>query len=212
MTGLPDEISWFDWAKVTRIDGRYLPHLIQQGAIYFITFRLADSLPQERVRELKRIRDGWLRANPPPHTPEQLEELKQVYAAPIERYLDDGDGTCLLRDCAALDELEHVLCYGDDDQYELGDYVIMPNHVHVLMRPADAKQLLKICKRWKRVAAMEINRGRGRTGRLWQEESFDHILRGSEYLAKFRRYIQRNPRNLRDGEFRLDCGNAKWCG
>ena len=88
----------------------------------------------------------------------------------------------------------------------------MPNHVHVLMRPADAMQLLTICKRWKSIAAIKINYCRGENGQLWQEESFDHILLGPEYLGRFRRYIRRNPRKLRKGEYRLGCGAAKWCG
>ena len=127
-------VQWFDWDHVQFQRGRNLPHFEQAGAIYFITFRLWDSLPAEVYQELFAARDQWLGNNPPPYTRAQELELKRVYSLPLERFLDEGHGRCVLRDEGLRDELVDIMLCFDGEAYEVGEFVVMPNHVHLLMR------------------------------------------------------------------------------
>jgi len=76
--------------------------------------------------------------------------------------------------------------------YRLSAYVVMSNHVHILIWP---KALLpRITKSIKGYTARECNRLLGRTGEsFWQEESFDHSVRNEDRFYRIKRYIERNP-------------------
>jgi len=93
----------------------------------------------------------------------------------------------------------------DGERYELTDFVIMPNHVHLLVAFPDEEALLKQCESWKHFTATQINRSLGQKGRFWQQDGFDHLVRTPEQFVRFRRYIADNPRRARlsAGEFVL---------
>jgi putative transposase len=78
-----------------------------------------------------------------------------------------------------------------------------PNHVHLLVGGLARGGMLKQVESWRKWAALQINRALGRTGRFWQDESFDHIVRNASAFDKFRLYIAGNPRKaqLRPGEY-----------
>jgi len=118
-------------------------------------------------------------------------------------YLDRGYGECVLKrpELAAIvaDSLRH----GDGQCYTLGDFVIMPNHVHLLTCLLGGTDSQKQCFSWKKFTATRINRESGRRGRFWQEESFDHLVRTPEQFDYLRRYIADNPAKarLREGDY-----------
>src|SRR5215216_6498477 len=74
-----------------------LPHWQQTEATYFITFRLADSIPRTRLFEWTEERKTWLRSNPPPWTAEKGAQYLRRFPARLERWLDDLEGSCVLR-------------------------------------------------------------------------------------------------------------------
>jgi putative transposase len=76
--------------------------------------------------------------------------------------------------------------------YELGAYVVMANHVHLLIRPlVPPDHLLRSLKG---ATAREANRLLGRTGEpFWQKESYDHWVRNHAEFLKIRAYIEVNP-------------------
>ena len=74
-------------------------------------------------------------------------------------------------------------------KYRLKDFVVMPNHVHVLVTPPGEHTLSDAVQEWKSVSAHHLNKALGRKGEFWQKEYFDHIVRSPEQLAKFRSYI-----------------------
>ena len=96
------------------------------------------------------------------------------------------------------------LLYFDGNRYEMTDFVIMPNHLHVLVAFPDETRMLTQCEEWKRFTAVKINELLGRTGRFWQQDAFDHLVRSDIQFQYLRRYIADNPRraNLKVGEFR----------
>ncbi len=191
----PPGFVGFDPQRPVRIYERSLPHWRQDGVTYFTTFRLADSLPAARLRELTALRAQWENGHPPPRSEAQWKELSRTTIEHVERWLDDGAGSCLLQEDFAAEIVAHKLRHFDGAQYELGAYVIMPNHVHVLVRSfSDALYPLEAIEQgWKAHSSREINLARGTQGHLWQSESFDRIVRDEEHLWKCLQYIGDNP-------------------
>ena len=63
--------------------------------------------------------------------------------------------------------------------------------------------MLTQCEGWKHFQAVQINRAISSSGRFWQQDGFDHLVRSEEQFEHFRRYIADNPRKagLSPGEF-----------
>ncbi len=178
--------------------GNNLPHWRQGGVIYFVTFRLADSLPQARLEQMKAERADWLKQHPAPRSPSDVRQYHQLFTARRQRWLDEGHGECFLKNPEVRSEMEAVLRHldGKATGYALDEFVIMPNHVHVLMAPKPEQSLSEITRAWKSVSAHRINKLLSRRGPLWQEESWDHIVRSERHLNRYRQYIQDNPKAL----------------
>jgi putative transposase len=175
---------------------RHMPHWRQDGATYFVTFRLADSLPENRLRELDGLKADWELRNPPPRSKQALEGLARLVFERIEFWLDQGSGCCVLRESRFSECISNSLLHFHDERYELGCSVIMPNHVHVILRPLyPAKYSLEdIIGSWKSFTARQINQSLQRVDQLWQNESYDRIIRDPEHLWRTLQYIARNPR------------------
>src|SRR5262245_55367791 len=105
--------------KPLEVYARHLPHWRQEGATYFVTFRLADSLPQSKLDELAALRREWELRHPDPDTRIALEELARTTAVQTERWLDQGMGACVLRDTANAKILTDAMHHFDGERYEL---------------------------------------------------------------------------------------------
>jgi len=175
----------------------HLPHWEQPGRCYFITFRMADSIPADLRREWTDERDQWLAAHPKPHSLEETEEYHQRFTARIERWLDSGHGSCVLRrpDCREI--VADALRFFDDKRYHLYAWVLMPNHVHVLTSLAEGELLRKILSSWKSYTANRLNEYLGLQGSFWQEDYFDRLVRDADHFVRCVRYIRRNPLKAR---------------
>lgn len=170
-----------------------LPHWEQPGRCYFITFRMADSIPAGLRVQWTEERDAWLATHPKPHTPEDTAEYQQRFTARIERWLDAGHGSCVLRrqDCRTI--VVNGLRYFDGQRYHLHAWIVMPNHVHVLLSLEDGSLLSKVVSSWKSYTAKELNKAQGLQGTFWQEDYFDRMIRDADHFARCVRYIRRNP-------------------
>jgi REP element-mobilizing transposase RayT len=171
----------------------YLPHVKHEGASYFVTFRLADSLPQEVLLTFKRQHAEKLRAlgdsKPAAHEAIDLELQRQ-----IERYLDRGAGGCHLKRPDVAQRVAEALLFFHEKQYVLDDWVIMPNHVHLILWPMPKYTVSEILRSRKRHTARQANILLGRTGEtFWQPESYDHWIRNDEEKSRIRPYIRNNP-------------------
>jgi putative transposase len=174
---------------------RHMPHWRQKGATYFVTFRLGDSLPQSKLRELAAWRTVWERRHPCPRSDAVWRELAYEVMQRVEAWLDQGIGSCVLRDRPNAASVADAMHHFEGRRYELASYVIMPNHVHLLLRPLldDEHSLEKIVQSWKQFSAKRINARLGKSGSVWQEESFDRIVRDEEHLYRCIQYIGANP-------------------
>ena len=208
--GSPASFIPFDPERPVAQLHRNLPHWRQEGATYFVTFRLADALPRELLKQMQCERAEWLKRYPGSLPPEREREQQEFLWEWQEAQVDQGHGACHLAQPAVADVVEGALKHFDGERYQLGSYVIMPNHVHVLVQPAPGHCLSDILHTWKSFTATQANRLLKRAGAFWQEESFDHIVRDEAQLERFRRYIVENPvkARLSPGRFRLGCGKG----
>ena len=183
----------FDAEAPASIHHRNLPHWQQPGCTYFVTFRLGDSLPQQKLQQWEAEREAWLRQHPPPHSEELRREFHERFPTRLEQWLDAGYGACWLRQPAVEVLMEQALRHFDGQRYKLGEFVIMPNHVHVLVTPLGECALEEIVHSWKSYTAHEINGRLEHTGKVWQEEYFDHLVCNAGALEQYAAYIRQNP-------------------
>jgi putative transposase len=150
---------------------RRLPHIFGEGSDLFITWHLYGSLPRERYPPPGKMNSGaafvW-----------------------IDRYLDTTrDGPQWLGQVEIAKAVEEVL---QRQECDLHAYVIMPNHVHVLLAPKIPPP--KLMQYIKGASAREANKILGISGKpFWQHESYDHRVRTPEEFTKIHRYIENNP-------------------
>lgn len=205
----------FDPGADIRITAGNLPHWYQPGVTYFVTFRTDDSVPVSVANDWYARRDAWLQVRGiDPHRPDWAvrfrslpDHIQREFHATFSRafmaYLDQGLGASVLKrpDLARIvaDALHHF----DGQRYHLGDYVVMPNHVHVLVCLVGDTDIERQCSSWKRFTATRINRAIGAAGRFWHEESFDHLVRNTDQFEALERYIAENPMKagLHPGEY-----------
>ena len=176
-----------------------LPHLRQDGATYFVTFRLNDSLPQSKLAELRLFRSEWSLKNPKPRSQAIIDSYTQEVMRRVENWLDQQMGTCVLERGEIAAKIVAAMLRGDQEDHELGCFVVMPNHVHAVVRPLKpaALPLEIILRNWKGKSAREINEMLGSSGTVWRRESFDRVIRDAEHLYRVIQYTGRNPRKAR---------------
>jgi predicted solute-binding protein/REP element-mobilizing transposase RayT len=184
---------------------RNLPHWEQEGATYFVTFRLADAVPAQLARQWREEVETWRKFHPEPWDEAAVTEYRKRFLQPREDWLDQGHGSCRLRDSRAAIIVANALRFFDGQRYHLDGFVVMPNHVHALVQPLPGFRLSEIVRSWKSYTARQINKIFGRSGTVWMQESFDRIVRDWDALLRYRAYIARNPKKaqLRSGEFIL---------
>ena len=155
---------------------RRLPHVYFTEQPVFLTWRLHDSLPANR---------HFAGGSPP---------SGQAFAA-MDRLLDESrTGPFYLRDPAIADLVVEALQYNARvlGHYALHAFVVMPNHVHLLVTAAVPIPILT--KSLKGITAKRANLALGSTGRaFWQEESYDHVVRNQKEFEKIWWYIEENP-------------------
>lgn len=175
-----------------------LPHWQQGGALQFVTFRLGDALPLSLMRDWKQERTKWLEENPQPWTEEIRAEYHRRFSGRIERWLDEGMGSCLFADPEARRVLADTLMRFDGERVRHEAWVIMPNHVHVLFSPRVPME--KLIQAWKGHSARILGKGP-----IWQRDYHDTLIRDATHHANVLRYIRRNPlkAKLAEGKFTL---------
>lgn len=179
-----------------------LPHWSQPSAVGFVTFRLGDSLPMSVIDRIERMHDDFVRQHAFEWDAARIEyEFGIVKHNRREEYLDKGYGSCLLADSQARETIAQALAYYDGSRYRLHNYVIMPNHVHLLLDIADSCPLQDTLASIKKYTARQINLCLGRQGNVWQRESFDRLVRSYAHYLRTVRYIRNNPRYCHSGTY-----------
>ena len=172
---------------------RNLPHWKQDGKTYFVTFRLADSLPKEKREQLKADREAWRQQHgetPPTElSPANRNEYYRLFHERVQQWLDAEEGSCALRQPKVAEIVCDALRHFDGQRYSLGAWVVAGNHVHVVLTPAEGEDLSRILHSWKSFTATKINKMLQRSGAFWLDENYDHLVRSREQLAKIEEYV-----------------------
>ena len=171
---------------------RFLPHQLGAGETYFITFRLAGTLPREVVERLLEERELELRRTVEPSDTSH----KKAFFKTFDSALDGAThGPCYLTAPAEAEIVKASLHFLDGPGFELLAYCLMPNHVHLVAHlPADAvAPLARTLQRLKSHTARHLNRLRNASGRVWHRESYDHRVRNAAELDRIVAYVLNNP-------------------
>ncbi|MCC6537414.1 MAG: transposase [Bryobacterales bacterium] len=150
---------------------RRLPHVHATDVPVFIMFRLHGSLPEGR------------------YFGAETKDSGAAFAL-VDRLLDEarfGPRHLQIPEIAGVVAGEVLRA----DGYELHEWVVMSNHVHMLITPKD--RLSRIMQRIKGRTAVEANRMLGTAGPFWQHESFDRLVLNGAEFRRIGRYIEGNP-------------------
>jgi len=164
---------------------RNLPHLFFDEGIYFITYRLVNSIPIDKLEDLN---DKITNA----------VDIKQK--KPFKKYDSILDSLCYGQKYLVLKEIADVVAntlhYPDGKDYKLICYTIMPNHIHLVFELLENnKGVSKIMQSIKRISARKCNLLLNRSGKFWQDESFDRLVRDDKELYFVIKYVLMNPVN-----------------
>lgn len=205
MAGPNVEWSFYEHDKDRLESRRNLPHVDMPNTLTFVTFRLADSMPQQVVQQWHDEIERWLQKNglseqsvdqvlSSPEIEQPLKtELRRFRNRVWHGYLDDCRGSCLLRDEGVRRHVASSILHFDEQRYDVERFVIMPNHVHVLIQMRSDFLLRKQFREIQRYSARKINSQLDRTGNLWQSEPFDHVVRSEAQFVYLQQYIVDNP-------------------
>ncbi len=184
---------------------RNLPHYQIPGATFFITFRLAKSLPKTLLMRLHQdyeelINDLTKKSNIQDQT-HRIDEEQRRYFAKWDAALDQSiSGPTWLKDPNIAKIVKNTLHHFDGKRYTLDAYCIMPNHVHTVLKPIEDLKgqyhsVSSIMHSIKRFSSRESNKFLNRKGEFWQHENYDHIIRDEAELLRIIHYILNNPIN-----------------
>ncbi len=111
----------------------------------------------------------------------------------IEVFLDQNYGEQWLSDTRIAGLVQDTLLNLDGKRYRLIAWVIMPNHVHILIETLEGNPLSEIMQSIKSYTAHEANKLLGRKGSFWFKEYFDRYIRDGRHFQATVRYIEENP-------------------
>ncbi len=196
---------------------RNLPHYQPEGHTFFITFRLAGSLPVAVIKKLKEDRENELKLisgiMQQKQKAEKYYESQRKYFGVFDRLLDSNKSSPMwLKEKEIAEIVKEAIHYRDEKEYELVAYTIMPNHVHIVFTPkfvsrseasttnktkneagASFYNVTKILQDLKSEAALKCNKLLNRSGTFWHHESYDHVVRNIDELGRIVNYVLQNP-------------------
>ena len=190
---------------------RKLPHWQPEGAMYFITFRLANSLPAQVIWDLEEQRERERQATRLRFSGAQLQDffykLDKKYFGHFESWLD----RCVEESPRWLAEEKVVQIVADElhaldgERYHLIAYCLISNHGHVVIDTAEHSfkpthigvtapyPLTDTLKLLKGRTARYCNQALGRSGKFWHHESYDHVIRDQGEYERIVWYVLNNP-------------------
>ena len=154
--------------------------------LQFISYRLYDSVPQKVIEAWKeelKVTEMTMSNDP------RVEILRKR----IDKYEDAGYGQCFLQDPRIASMIQENLFHFNGVRYNVLNWCIMPNHVHVLIEVKEGWTLSTIMHGWRSYTAHQANKILGRTGDFWMDEYFDRYIRDEKHLETVINYIDNNP-------------------
>jgi REP element-mobilizing transposase RayT len=153
-------------------------------------------LPQEVLEAWLREREETFKTAEQMGRPlSQSEEkrLHHLHSEKVEKYLDAGHGECWMKEERIARVVADALKHFDGERYDLAAWCVMPNHVHVVVKPRAGHDLPDILHSWKSFTAHSANKLLRRTRQFWQEEYYDHLIRDEDDFGHCVEYVLSNP-------------------
>jgi REP element-mobilizing transposase RayT len=180
---------------------RKLPHFQPEEEMFFMTFRLAGSIPISVLDRFKETYELLKKGIINLHNLCDQEQRQLLYAAQkkvfalADDFLDNNPNEPYwLGEKAVAEIITEAIHHRDGKLYDLQAFTIMPNHVHMVMKLLPgAPVLFKVMQDLKKYTGLQSNRYLGRDGQFWEEESYDHIVRKEDEFYRIVNYILRNP-------------------
>jgi len=185
---------------------RNLPHWHPANATYFITFRLAGSLPLESIRNLKHKRQELIAQLSHNQDNQQSLLRSHIEMKIFKRYEDLLDGHRHGPQWLSVPNIAKLVAesieYRNGSEYFLYAYCIMPNHVHMVVKPINFESnkrsyskshLTKILQKLKSYTARVANKELDKKGPFWQSESYDHVIQDMDEFERTIAYTLNNP-------------------
>jgi REP element-mobilizing transposase RayT len=184
-----------------------LPHWDVEDGTYFVTTCLEGSIPAQGLAELCRFRKELERRTKPPALSEEEWELRRhkLVFARFDELLDLQPAVKHLENPAAADIVRQACYHFAGDRYDLIAFVVMPSHFHWVFHPRkewieslheEPKKRTpreRIMQSIKGYTAYRCHRLLGTSGKFWQDESYDHIVRDENELVRIVEYVEHNP-------------------
>lgn len=148
----------------------------------FVTWHMADGLPKRVLNSLK------LELESLPEKERNAERGRRIF-----EFLDQGVGSCILREPACAEIVMNALLHGNPTKYDLNGWVVMPNHVHCLLQLQEGISLSEVLHSIKSYSAHQIRKLHPEIKTVWQKESFDRYIRNEEHYHATLNYIHQNP-------------------
>lgn len=192
---------YLDVTKTVYESENLVPHKDQLDKVQMVTFRLADSLPLEKTAQLRSEIEAFKEKHPKPWTPQVTDLYHRMVGDKSEYWLQQGFGSCIMADSEIRKIVEDAIMFFNEDRYYMHAYVIMPNHVHLLL--TNFIDMESIMKSMKQYAAGIINQRLHKRGKVWMRSYFDRFVRSEATYGYYWKYIKNNPLGLRQGTYTL---------
>lgn len=199
--GMEEPHFFNPWQEVEMGKNR-LPHWHQDGGVYFVTFRLADSWPEELLAAWREERERWRKRLAAEGGAELEAEYQRLYFRRMEEGIDQGHGSCVLRRAEVADVVARALLHHEGSKTRMLGFVVMPNHVHAVFGLVGGAELSAVVGAWKGFSSFELGRRLGAEWPGWQKDYFDRLVRDETHFGRCVRYVRGNPvkAGLRAGE------------
>lgn len=186
---------------------RHLPHIHPQNAVFFITYRLVNSLQQWIIDQLKDEYETELNLRQIQKNAGveciEVSEYHRRYFEKFDSFLDAQQaGNSWLADPSIAAVIAEAIHFRDGKRYDLVCYCIMPNHVHLVLEIFEKHKngkidrmpyLTRVLQSLKSYSATTSNVLLRREGQFWQRENYDHVIRNNQELERIIRYVIFNP-------------------
>ena len=156
---------------------RNLPHILPENAVYFITYRIAGSIPSHIIHSYIK----------------KKENNKVDYFEEFDDYLNNQKGTLTESNIANI--IKESLWFYNEKYFKLISFCIMSSHVHLVINTNNYpyKSLHLLLKSIKGVSSNKINKLKGQKGPFWHHESYDRVVRDRNELSNVIMYTLNNP-------------------
>jgi REP element-mobilizing transposase RayT len=186
---------------------RRLPHWEVPGNTLFVTACLAGSMPAAALLDVRRFNNRLTGITRPADCPASVwrQRCDAVAFRRRDVWLDRIRDGCILGEPRIAKIVQDAILHFHGHRYDVLAYVVMPSHLHWVFQPRREwveKELSQGEQRSPRevimhsllsFTALAVNRALGRSGALWQSESYDRCLRSDQELIQVMQYVENNP-------------------